>query len=206
MASMHSSFVIDVRVTAFAVLVLVGCNAHARVEAPPPAVAIVQPEPLAAPTTQCTSATMSDERLRTLHVWMHDTLAAWPALTLQSRIEGEDATSAFEYFRLSDASGVRLLRVVWNGGAMQLPTVTDYHFREGRLVVVLERIVSSDAIESFRHGKDDGRATQRSLALFDDAGKMTSILDDLDRPSVVSCEDWNEREAGYASFVSMDWS
>ena len=40
--------------------------------------------------------------------------------------EGEDATSSFYYFYASDGESVVRIRSVWNGGAQNLPEVTDY--------------------------------------------------------------------------------
>lgn len=49
--------------------------------------------------------------------------------------EGEDATSAHYYFFRSDGERVDLVRWVWNGGAQQAPTVTDYVLEPGKITV-----------------------------------------------------------------------
>lgn len=48
--------------------------------------------------------------------------------------EGEDATSTHYYFYLG-GDDVRQVRWVWNGGAQNAPTVTDYVFESGKLVI-----------------------------------------------------------------------
>lgn len=49
--------------------------------------------------------------------------------------EGEDATSAFYYYYQSDGDAVERVRSVWNGGAQNPPTVTEYIFESGGIRV-----------------------------------------------------------------------
>ena len=49
--------------------------------------------------------------------------------------EGEDATSTHYYFFKSNGDSVEQVRWVWNGGAQNPPTVTDYFLRSGRITV-----------------------------------------------------------------------
>lgn len=42
--------------------------------------------------------------------------------------EGEDATSTHYYFFFSDGDSIQRVRWVWNGGAQNAPTVTEYEF------------------------------------------------------------------------------
>ena len=45
--------------------------------------------------------------------------------------EGEDATSTFHYFYQSNGKSVNRVRSVWNGGAQNSPTLTEYIFESG---------------------------------------------------------------------------
>jgi len=45
--------------------------------------------------------------------------------------EGEDATSAHYYFFFSDGDSIHRVRWVWNGGAQNAPTVTEYEIEAG---------------------------------------------------------------------------
>jgi hypothetical protein len=49
--------------------------------------------------------------------------------------EGEDATSTHYYYFKSNGDSVEQVRWVWNGGAQNLPTVTDYFLGSGRITV-----------------------------------------------------------------------
>ena len=49
--------------------------------------------------------------------------------------EGEDATSTHYYFFKSNGDSVEQVRWVWNGGAQNPPTVTDYFLGSGRITV-----------------------------------------------------------------------
>lgn len=49
--------------------------------------------------------------------------------------EGEDATSTHYYFFFSNGDSIQRVRWVWNGGAQNSPTVTEYKFESGGLRV-----------------------------------------------------------------------
>ncbi len=49
--------------------------------------------------------------------------------------EGEDATSTHYYFFETNKGSVQRVRWVWNGGAQNLPTVTDYVLEKQKLTV-----------------------------------------------------------------------
>jgi hypothetical protein len=153
----------------------------------------------------CDSAKLSDKDALDYHVWMSKTREAWTTLRAERRSEGEDATSRWDYVRLSDGSGVRLLRVIWNGGAQSLPEVTDYFFRDGRPVVAIERVVAPDAIDTFLRGPGTGRETLLAFAVFDRSGSLAVWLDGHDHPVSTSCEQWRLKEESYKSFVTMRW-
>ena len=150
----------------------------------------------------CPSAAPDGERLRALWGSLHDAESSWSSLRVDRRVEGEDATSGFEYIRLSDASGVRLLRVIWNGGASQLPVVTDYAYDAGRPFGAVERVVEEGSIDALRRGEAGGRATPTWLALFDGSGTMQALVDARSGlPRVLPCDEWREREESFRSFT-----
>ena len=49
--------------------------------------------------------------------------------------EGEDATSAHFYFYQSNGDSIQRVRWVWNGGAQNAPTVTEYVLDAGKITV-----------------------------------------------------------------------
>jgi len=68
--------------------------------------------------------------------------------------EGEDATSTFYYF-IEDKGRVTRIRMMWNGGEQNKPTVTDYIFVSGAIKIVsqeAERKNISDLIQGRNTG------------------------------------------------------
>lgn len=57
-----------------------------------------------------------------------------PKWTYQSE-EGEDATSTHYYFYRAKGERVDRVRWVWNGGAQNAPTVTDYSIEKGKITI-----------------------------------------------------------------------
>lgn len=49
--------------------------------------------------------------------------------------EGEDATSTHYYFYQSNGDSVKRIRWVWNGGAQNAPTVTEYILGSGKITI-----------------------------------------------------------------------
>jgi hypothetical protein len=49
--------------------------------------------------------------------------------------EGEDATSTHYYFYESNGASIQRVRGVWNGGAQNPPTVTEYLLGSGKITV-----------------------------------------------------------------------
>jgi hypothetical protein len=185
-----------------AILLFAGCGKAPRVEARAPQSPTIAPVQPHAQTRVCESATLSEKDALDLHMWMSRTLDAWPSMRAEHRSEGEDATSGWDYVRLSDSSGVRLLRVVWNGGAQSLPEVSDYHFRDGRLVTVVERAIAPDAMASYIRGRGDGRSTAVAFAVVDPSGNLAVWLDGHDHAVTTSCDDWRSKEESIKSFAS----
>jgi hypothetical protein len=48
---------------------------------------------------------------------------------------GEDATSTHYYFYESDGESIQRVRWVWNGGAQNAPTVTEYLLGSGKITI-----------------------------------------------------------------------
>jgi hypothetical protein len=69
--------------------------------------------------------------------------------------EGEDATSAFYYFfyRLPEAEALTKVRMLWNGGAQNKPSITDYYL-EGDAVQVVERSAERSDLPALLKGQD----------------------------------------------------
>ena len=68
--------------------------------------------------------------------------------------EGEDATSSFYYF-FEDRGGVRRIRMMWNGGAQNKPTVQDYFFESG-IIKIVSQEADRKNIANLIQGKDTG--------------------------------------------------
>ena len=69
--------------------------------------------------------------------------------------EGEDATSATYYFfyKLPDEDTVAKVRVLWNGGAQNKPSITDYYL-DGSSVEVVERSAERSDLPALLKGRD----------------------------------------------------
>lgn len=59
---------------------------------------------------------------------------AEPAWTYQTE-QGEDATTTHDYFYESNGETIQRVRWVWNGGAQNPPTVTEYIMGSGKISV-----------------------------------------------------------------------
>src|SRR5687768_17869192 len=49
--------------------------------------------------------------------------------------EGEDATSSHYYFYRSNGDSIECIRWVWNGGAQNAPSVTEYILGSGKITI-----------------------------------------------------------------------
>jgi hypothetical protein len=69
--------------------------------------------------------------------------------------EGEDATSATYYFfyKLPDDDTLGKVRMLWNGGAQNKPTITDYYL-DGTSVQVVERSAERSDLLALLKGRD----------------------------------------------------
>ncbi|PYK12000.1 MAG: hypothetical protein DME65_05465 [Verrucomicrobia bacterium] len=75
--------------------------------------------------------------------------------TVTFATDGEDATSAFYYFfySLPDADEVSKVRMLWNGGATNRPTITDYYLA-GSFIWIIERTAERRDLPLLLKGKD----------------------------------------------------
>lgn len=69
--------------------------------------------------------------------------------------EGEDATSATYYFfyKLPDDDTLGKVRMLWNGGAQNKPSITDYYL-DGTSVQVVERSAERSDLKTLVKGQD----------------------------------------------------
>lgn len=67
--------------------------------------------------------------------------------------EGEDATSTHYYFYYSNGEAVERIRWVWNGGAQNAPTVTEYILGSGK-ITIRQHVGKREAISALIAGKE----------------------------------------------------
>ena len=68
--------------------------------------------------------------------------------------QGEDATSSFYYF-FEDMGQVKKMRMMWNGGAQNNPSITDYIFESGNIRILTQE-ANRKNIPDLILGKDTG--------------------------------------------------
>ena len=74
--------------------------------------------------------------------------------TVAFAVEGEDATSAFYYFYYSlPGEDVAKVRMLWDGGAGNKPTMTDYYIT-ATFILIIERSAERSDLPMLRKGKD----------------------------------------------------
>ena len=67
--------------------------------------------------------------------------------------EGEDATSTHYYFYQSNGERVERIRWVWNGGAQNAPTVTEYILDSGK-ITIRKLVGKRDSVGALIAGKE----------------------------------------------------
>jgi hypothetical protein len=97
------------------------------------------------------------------------------AFKLEKFALGEDATSGFDYLIYKNKTGVRKIRVVWNGGVGAIPTVEDYYFENGAPAVYVSLSVGKSQIRSVVKGLDIPLKTIERLEL--KAGALASWVE-----------------------------
>ena len=68
---------------------------------------------------------------------------------------GEDATSTHYYFfySLPGADTLAKVRLLWNGGAQNKPSITDYYL-DGSSILIVERSADRDSLPKLLKGQD----------------------------------------------------
>ena len=84
--------------------------------------------------------------------------------TIAFAVEGEDATSSFYYFYYSlPGEEVAKIRMLWDGGAGNKPTITDYYITAA-FILIIERTAERGDLALLRKGKDGAfQATKERL-------------------------------------------
>lgn len=67
--------------------------------------------------------------------------------------EGEDATSTHYYFYQSNGDSMQRIRWVWNGGAQNAPTVTEYILDSGE-ITIRQLVGKRDSVGALIAGKE----------------------------------------------------
>lgn len=67
--------------------------------------------------------------------------------------EGEDATSTHYYFYQSNGDSVQRIRWVWNGGAQNAPTITEYILDSGK-ITIRQLLGKRDSVGALIAGKE----------------------------------------------------
>ena len=67
--------------------------------------------------------------------------------------EGEDATSTHYYFYESNSESVQRIRWVWNGGAQNAPTVTEYILGSGK-ITIRQLVGKRESVGALTAGKE----------------------------------------------------
>jgi hypothetical protein len=67
--------------------------------------------------------------------------------------EGEDATSTHYYFYQSSGESVERIRWVWNGGAQNAPTITEYILGSGK-ITIRQLVGKRESVEALIVGKE----------------------------------------------------
>lgn len=78
--------------------------------------------------------------------------------------EGEDATSAFHYYYQSNGESIQRVRMVWNGGAQNPPSVVDYLLDSGK-IIIRHLTGTREMIPDLIAGKDVGLELQREYSI-----------------------------------------
>ena len=93
--------------------------------------------------------------------------------------EGEDATSTHYYFYESNGDSIQRVRWVWNGGAQNPPTVTEYLLGSGK-ITVRHLVGKRDDVAALVVGQDAELEVKREYSL---AAESTANMLIPDQPA-----------------------
>lgn len=98
-----------------------------------------------------------------------------PGIWTHHAYEGEDATSGHDYFYAEANGKVERVRWVWNGGAQDDPTVTDFLITADR-ITIREFVGKRSALANLLAGGDEGLVLKGEFHV-ETAGKsLTDLL------------------------------
>lgn len=89
-------------------------------------------------------------------------------------IEGEDASSASFYLYQSNGDAVERVRWIWNGGAQNAPTVTDF-ILEADMILVRHSEGKREQIDELTNGKDVRLTTKTEYRLRADGSPLVLL-------------------------------
>lgn len=98
-----------------------------------------------------------------------------PKLKLEKFSMGEDATSGYDYLIYTDNSKVVKIRSIWNGGASSQPSVDDYYFRDGTLILHVKMPARKSQFKNLVKGRNLPLAAEEKLYLKD--SKLTTWIE-----------------------------
>lgn len=78
--------------------------------------------------------------------------------------EGEDATSSHHYYFQSNGEGIERVRWVWNGGAQNEPSITEYVIDGGK-ITVRTLTAKRSHLKALVAGKDAPMSTKTEYAI-----------------------------------------
>jgi hypothetical protein len=104
---------------------------------------------------------------------------------------GEDASSGFDYVIYKNGSKIVKLRVIWSSSAGPVPTIDDYYFADGKLVLSMRSTLQKKFLKSAVKGNVVPLKTEEKLWLKDD--KLTVWIE---KGKTIDKTDkrWTERE------------
>lgn len=91
--------------------------------------------------------------------------------------EGEDATSGHDYFYAEANGKVERVRWIWNGGAQNDPTVTDFLITADR-VTIREWVGTRSSLPKLLAGGDEGLVLKEEFHVETGGKSLTDLLKD----------------------------
>jgi hypothetical protein len=114
-----------------------------------------------------------------------------PKFLLERFSLGEDATSGYDYLIYKSKSKVVKIRSIWNGGSSNPPTVEDFYFKDGNLILYVKLLLDKKHFKTIVRGRNIALQAQEKLYLTD--SKLTMWIEN---GKTVSASDprWKEKE------------
>ena len=114
-----------------------------------------------------------------------------PKLKLEKFSMGEDATSGYDYLIYTGKSKIVKIRSIWNGGASSQPTVEDYYFNDGTLILYVKMPAKKSQFKALVKGRNLALVAEEKLYL--KGSKLTAWIE---RGKTIPVFDtrWNAKE------------